>query len=228
MPGLQVLVVEDEEDIQELLSYNLIKEGYRVTCVERGEEGLETTKSDPPDLIVLDLMLPGMDGLEVCRLLKSDARTRQIPVIILTAKGEEEDIIAGFDAGADDYVTKPFSPRVLSARVAANLRRKAILAPDADTVIRYHELIIHPGRHEVLVENKSVTLTHTEFRILHYLASRPGWVFTRNQIVRAVHGEDYPVTGRSIDVQIAALRKKLKSAGKYIETVRGVGYKLGE
>ena len=223
-----VLVIEDEEDIQELLSYNLAKAGYRVTCVDSGEEGIEAARSESPNVIILDLMLPRMDGLEVCRTLKGNAWSRRIPIIILTAKGEEEDIIRGFEAGADDYVTKPFSPRVLSARVAASLRRKAILAPDADTVIRYHEMTIHPGRHEVLVQESSVNLTHTEFCILHYLASRPGWVFTRNQIIRAVHGDDYPVTGRSVDVQVAALRKKLGPAGRLIGTVRGVGYKLGE
>jgi two-component system phosphate regulon response regulator PhoB len=228
MPDELILVIEDEEDIQELLAYNLTREGYRVICYESGEEGLEITKTESPDLIVLDLMLPGMEGLEVCRQLKADVQTRRIPVIILTARGEEEDIIAGFEAGADDYVTKPFSPRVLSARVGANLRRKAILAPETDTVLRYYELTIHPGRHAVKVMDEPVNLTHTEFRILHYLMSRPGWVFTRNQIVRAVHGEDYPVTGRSVDVQIAALRKKLGAAGAHIQTVRGVGYKLGD
>jgi two-component system phosphate regulon response regulator PhoB len=178
--------------------------------------------------VVLDLMLPGLSGLEVCRRLKADPDTAELPVIILTAKGEEEDIVAGFEAGADDYVTKPFSPRVLNARVSAMLRRRVTSSREADGVLKVFDVTIHPGRHEVLVGEDSVRLTNTEFRILHFLASRPGWVFTRNQIVRAVHGEDYPVTGRSVDVQVAALRKKLGAAGKHIETVRGVGYKLGD
>jgi len=223
-----ILVVEDEEDIRELLAYNLTREGFRVAAAESGELGLEIARQESPDLIVLDLMLPGMNGIEICRKLKAESQTQRIPVIILTARGEEEDIVAGFAAGADDYVTKPFSPRVLIARVGANLRRKAILAPGSETVLRYYELNVHPGRHEVRVGHTPVNLTHTEFRILHYLMSRPGWVFTRNQIVRAVHGDDYPVTGRSVDVQIAALRKKLAGAGHFIQTVRGVGYKLGD
>jgi two-component system phosphate regulon response regulator PhoB len=223
-----ILVVEDEEDIQELLSYNLEKEGYRVIWEASGEEGLQSANEHSQDLIVLDLMLPGLDGLEACRILKGANETRQIPIIILTAKGEEEDIIAGFDAGADDYVTKPFSPPVLCARVGAVLRRKASATIGPERIVRFQNLTIHPGRHEVKIDESPVQLTHTKFRILHFLASRPGWVFTRNQIVRAVHGDDYPVTGRSIDVQIAALRKKLGREGGLISTVRGVGYKIGE
>jgi two-component system phosphate regulon response regulator PhoB len=223
-----ILVVEDEADIQELLEYNLMKAGFRVDCAETGEEGLVAAREHAPDLVVLDLMLPGLSGLEVCRRLKSDPDTAEVPVIILTAKGEEEDIVAGFEAGADDYVTKPFSPRVLNARVGAMLRRRQNTNREADGVLRVFDVTIHPGRHEVLVGDDPIRLTNTEFRILHFLASRPGWVFTRNQIVRAVHGEDYPVTGRSVDVQVAALRKKLGTAGRHIETVRGVGYKLGD
>jgi two-component system phosphate regulon response regulator PhoB len=205
-----------------------MKSGYRVDCAETGEEGLMAAREHSPDLVVLDLMLPGLGGLEVCRRLKSEPDTAELPVIILTAKGEEEDIVAGFEAGADDYVTKPFSPRVLSARVGALLRRRQTSGREADGVLRVFDITIHPGRHEVTVGEDPVRLTNTEFRILHFLASRPGWVFTRNQIVRAVHGEDYPVTGRSVDVQVAALRKKLGTAGGHIETVRGVGYKLGD
>ena len=223
-----ILVVEDEEDIQELVEYNLIKAGYRVECAETGEEGLLAAREHEPDLVVLDLMLPGLGGLEVCRRLKSGPDTAEMPIIILTAKGEEEDIVAGFKAGADDYVTKPFSPRVLIARVGAVLRRRQHDEAASNGVLRAFDITIHPGRHEVLVGDELVQLTHTEFNILYFLVSRPGWVFTRNQIVRAVHGEDYPVTGRSVDVQMAALRKKLGDAGKHIETVRGVGYKLGD
>lgn len=223
-----ILVVEDEADIQELLEYTLGKDGYRVDVTDRGEEALDLVHEHRPALVVLDLMLPGLDGLEVCRRLKRTAQTSEIPVIILTAKGEEEDIVAGFAAGADDYVTKPFSPKVLSARVAAVLRRAPDGHPDAEGIARFQEICIHPGRHEVFVDDEQVVLTHTEFRILQFLASRPGWVFTRNQIVRAVHGDDYPVTGRSVDVQVASLRKKLGPAARHVSTVRGVGYKLGE
>jgi two-component system alkaline phosphatase synthesis response regulator PhoP len=206
--------------------YNLEKEGYRVTGVVSGEEALRRARSQPPDLIVLDLMLPGMDGLTVCRELKQDAKTRDLPIIILTAKGEEADIVAGLELGADDYVTKPFSPRVLLARVRAVLRRRrAAPAADSDS-LEIHEMVIHPGRHEVLVQGRPVDLTATEFRLLAFLARRPGWVFTRSQIVQGVQGEDYAVTERAVDVQIVGLRKKLGPAGSYIQTVRGVGYRL--
>ncbi|MGA9754847.1 MAG: response regulator transcription factor [Desulfobaccales bacterium] len=223
-----ILVVEDEEDILELLRYNLHKEGYRVTGALSGEEGLRTARSQPPDLIVLDLMLPGKDGLTVCRELKQDAKTRDLPIIILTAKGEEADIVAGLELGADDYVTKPFSPRVLLARLRAVLRRRqAEPAAESDS-LELQGMTIHPGRHEVLVQGRSVDLTATEFRLLAFLARRPGWVFTRAQIVQGIQGEDYAVSDRAVDVQIVGLRKKLGSAGQSIETVRGVGYRFKE
>jgi len=223
-----ILVVEDDGDIQELLEYTLQNSGYQVDVTERGEEALELVRENGPALMVLDLMLPGLDGIEVCRRVKDDEQTASLPVIILTARGEEEDVIAGFEAGADDYITKPFSPKVLAARVAAVLRRTADSRPDAEGAINYAELRIHPGRFEVRVDGVPVSLTHTEFRILHFLASRPGWVFSRTQIIRAVHGDDYPVTGRSIDVQVASLRKKLGEAARLVTTVRGVGYRLGD
>ncbi len=224
----RVLVVDDEEDLLELVKYNLSKEGYRVTGISTGEAALTEARRNPPDLIVLDLLLPTVDGLEVCRLLKSDASTRAIPIIMLTAKTEEADVVTGLELGADDYVCKPFSPRVLLARVKAILRRKS-KEPDEDSeAISIHELLIHPGRHEVLISDKPVDLTFTEFRLLHFLARKPGWAFTRNQIVDAVKGEDYPVTERSVDVQVAGLRKKLGEQGAYIETVRGVGYRFRE
>jgi two-component system alkaline phosphatase synthesis response regulator PhoP len=223
-----ILVVEDDGDIQELLEYTLTGAGYDVDVAETGEEGLDLVTENGPALVLLDLMLPGLDGIEVCRRIKSAPATETLPVIILTAKGEEDDVIAGFKAGADDYITKPFSPKVVSARVAAVLRRSGDTRPDADGAVTYAEIHIHPGRHEVLVDGAPVDLTHTEFRILHFLASRPGWVFSRTQIVRAVHGEDYPVTGRSVDVQVASLRKKLGAGARHIATVRGVGYKIGE
>lgn len=222
-----ILVVEDEEDIRELVKYNLQRENFAVLEAETGEAGLKLVERTIPDLILLDLMLPGKDGLEICRIIKRDERTRHIPIVMMTARGEESDIITGLELGAEDYVVKPFSPKVLCARAKAVLRRNASapeLAPE--DVIAVHDMVIHPGRHEVLVKDKKVDLTATEFRLLHFLARRPGWVFTRYQIVDAVHGEDYPVTERSVDVQIVGLRRKLKRAGNYIETVRSVGYRF--
>jgi two-component system phosphate regulon response regulator PhoB len=224
----RILVVDDEEDILELVRFNLAREGYPIICTTSGEESLKIVQKEHPDLIVLDLMLPGIDGLDVAKALKNDPKTRDIPIIMLTAKGEEADIVAGLELGADDYVTKPFSPRILVARVRAVLRRGASEVPEDDSVLKVHNLLIHPGRREVLVNGEQAQLTFTEFGILNYLARRPGWVFTRSQIVDAVRGDDYPVTDRSVDVQIVGLRKKLGRAGKYIETVRGVGYRFRE
>jgi two-component system phosphate regulon response regulator PhoB len=223
-----IFVVEDEEEIQELVRYNLTKEGYAVTCIDSGEESLQRIPRERPDLVVLDLMLPGVDGLEVCRSLKSNPATRDIPIIILTAKSEEADIVTGLELGSDDYITKPFSPRVLTARIRAALRRVVPAEPDEASVIRTHNIVIHPGRHEVLVDDQPVGLTPTEFRVLHTLATRPGWVFTRGQIADAVHGGDLVVTERSVDVHIVGLRKKLGEASQWIETVRGVGYRFKE
>ena len=224
-----ILVVEDEEDILELVRYNLAKEGYQVTGASTGEDAVRLIQSKRPDLVVLDLMLPGMDGLEVCRKVKADPRSESVCVVILTAKGEESDVVAGLELGADDYLTKPFSPRVLTARVRAVLRRRArSVVHDDQAVLSIHNLVIHPGRHEALVDGVAVDLTFSEFRILHLLARRPGWVFTRSQIVNGVRGEGYPVTDRSVDVQIVGLRKKLGASGGYIETVRGIGYRFKE
>ena len=228
MANENILVVEDDDDIQELVRYNLAKEGYRITGVASGEEALKTVRAKMPDLVVLDLMLPAMNGLEVCRALKSDPKTQHIPIVMLTAKGEEADIVAGLELGADDYIPKPFSPRVLVARVRAVLRRRAREAVEDDSAIQIHDLVIHPGRHEVLIKGAPVELTFTEFRILSTLARRPGWVFTRFQLVEAVRGEIYPVTDRSVDVHIVGLRKKLGPAGTYIQAVRGVGYRFKE
>lgn len=224
----KILVVEDEEDILELVEYNLGKNGFAVTAVTSGEEALESIRTRLPDLVLLDLMLPGIDGLEICKRLKGEAATQRIPVIMLTAKGEESDIVTGLELGADDYITKPFSPKVLIARIRTVLRRKTVDKVDDASVLQIHDLLIHPGRHEVLVAGEQAELTFTEFRILHLLARRPGWVFTRSQIVDAVRGEDYPVTDRAVDVHIVGLRKKLGSNGHFIETVRGVGYRMRE
>lgn len=228
MHNEKILIIEDEEDIIELLSYNLSKEGFHVTGMISGEAGIDAARKSPPDLILLDLMLPGLDGLQICKALKSDIATKEIPVIMVTAKGEETDIVAGLEMGADDYISKPFSPKVLVARVKSVIRRKKVPPPSDSTVIRFKDLSIHPGRHEVQMKGKALELTLSEFRILHLLLRKPGWVFTRYQIVKAIHGEDYNVTDRAIDVQIVGLRKKLGVFGKNIETVRGVGYRMKE
>jgi two-component system phosphate regulon response regulator PhoB len=224
----KILVVDDEEDILELVRYNLVREGYRVVCVTSGEHALKEAKEGSPDLILLDLMLPGLDGLDVCRRLKGDPLTNTIPIIMLTAKGEDADIVTGLELGADDYITKPFSPRVLLARLKACFRRGSPGENDEKAVLKVGDLTINPSRHEVLVSGKRVALTATEFKILFFLAGRLGWVFSRDQIISAVKGDDYPVTERSVDVQIVGLRKKLGNAGDSIETVRGVGYRLKE
>lgn len=223
-----ILVVDDEEDILELVRYNLQREGYQVETAVSGEKALKLARQQPPELIVLDLMLPGMDGLDVARHLKNDARCRQVPIVMLTAKGEEADVVTGLELGAEDYVTKPFSPRILVARIKAVLRRRHEPPAEGDERIEIHDLEIHPGRREVRVAGVPVDLTYTEFQVLHCLARRPGWVFTRAQIVDAVRGDNYPVTDRSVDVQVVGLRKKLGAAGRYIETVRGVGYRFRE
>ena len=224
----KILVVDDEEDILELVRYNLAREGYQVAGTLSGEEALRKARADGYDLIILDLMLPGIDGLEVTKKLKADEKTRDIPIVMLTAKGEEADIVTGLELGADDYITKPFSPRILIARVRTALRRQAGRPEDETTMIHIHDLEIHPGRRSVVANGTQVDLTYTEFQVLYILARRPGWVFTRGQIVDAVRGDDYPVTDRSVDVQIVGLRKKLDACGKYIETVRGVGYRFRE
>lgn len=229
MASKHILVVDDERDIQELVAYNLRKNGYQVTCVGSGEEALSVARSDLPDLIVLDLMLPGLDGLDVCRLLGGDQRTSHIPVLMLTARGEEADVVAGLELGADDYIVKPFSPRVLVARARAILRRTGRRPDQSDqSAIKLHGLTIDPLRRTVMAGGSQLELTFTEFNVLHFLARRPGWVFTRSQIIEAARGDDYPVTERSVDVQVVSLRKKLGPFSKFVETVRGVGYRLRE
>ena len=223
-----IVVVEDEEDILELLRYHLVREGYSVTPVANGEQALKIISQKMPALVLLDLMLPGLNGLELCRSLKKDPQTAAIPIMMVTAKNDESDVVIGLELGADDYIMKPFSMKVLVARVHAVLRRRKQSVVDTDAVIRIHDLVINPGRHEVLVKGKPVEMTFSELRILHLLARRPGWVMTREQIVDAVRGEDYAVTDRAVDVQIVGLRKKLGTRAEYIETVRGVGYRFKE
>ncbi|OGV71909.1 MAG: DNA-binding response regulator [Lentisphaerae bacterium RIFOXYB12_FULL_65_16] len=230
MERSHILVVDDEKDILELISYNLAKSGYRVTSVTTGEEALEKVRSDRPDLVVLDLMLPGLDGLDVCRILTNDPTTANVPILMLTARGEDADVVTGLELGAQDYVTKPFSPRVLLARVRVLLRRQGGAQEDTEptAVLKRGRLVIDPRRREVRVGDTLIDLTYTEFSLLHFLARRPGWVFTRSQIIGAVHGDEYPVTERSVDVQIVGLRRKLGPSGDLIETVRGVGYRFKE
>ena len=228
MAQKKILVVEDEEDIQELVRYNLVKEGYQTHCVGSGEAGLKEARKIFPDLLILDLMLPEMNGLEVCRQLKSDLNTQPIPIIMLTAKGEETDIVLGLEMGADDYVTKPFSIKVFLSRVRAVLRRAQGLESGESGILNFMDLQIHTGKHEVWVQEAKVKLTYTEFMILKFLAKHPGWVFTRGQIVDSIRGDGYAITDRAIDFQIVGLRKKLGPVSKYIETVRGVGYRFEE
>ncbi len=224
----KILVVEDEHDLQELVRFNLTREGYRVSLAANGIEALDEIKANMPQLIVLDLMMPEMDGLELCRIVKTEAGTKHIPIIIVTAKTEESDIVAGLEVGADDYLTKPFSPRVLIARIRAVLRRKAAMEVNSQDPIQIHDLQIHPGKYELLAAGRQVDLSFTEFRILLALAKSPGWVLSRYQIVNQVRGDDAIVTDRSVDVHVANLRKKLGSYGDLVETVRGVGYRFRE
>lgn len=231
MAHAHILVVDDEPDILELVRYNLAQNGYDVTCVLSGEEAIITLHSSRPDLVILDLMLPGADGLEVCKSMKNSPQTAGIPIIMLTARAEDADVVTGLELGADDYLTKPFSPRVLLARIKAVLRRQHGEASEDDhTVIQRGQLVIHPGRHELRLHGDAVPLTSTEFRILHLLARRPGWVFSRQQILEAVSGDDMSanVTERAVDVHIVSLRRKLSESGQVIETIRGVGYRFRE
>lgn len=227
MANETVLIIEDEKDIAELVKYNLEKEGYQVLHNGSGEGGLKQALSAPPDLIILDLMLPGTDGLTVCKSLRNNDKTCNIPIIMLTAKSEETDIVTGLEVGADDYMTKPFSPRVLVARVRALLRRKDETV-DEHSLIKIKDMIIDPNRFQVRIGEEDISLTNTEFKLLQTLARRPGWVFNRNQLVDNIRGEDVFITDRTIDVHIASLRKKLGEAGKNIETIRGIGYRFKE
>jgi two-component system alkaline phosphatase synthesis response regulator PhoP len=223
-----IVVVEDESDILELLTYNLTREGYEVTALANGEQALQLIPRKKPGLILLDLMLPGVGGLEICRLLKAKPETARIPIIMVTAKGEETDVVVGLEMGADDYIAKPFSLRVLMARIHSVLRRREKEPLPAGELLKVHDLVINPGRHEVMGGKTGIELTASEFRLLHFLAQRPGWVFTREQIVDGVKGEDYAVTDRAVDVQMVSLRRKLGRRADYIETVRGVGYRFKE
>ncbi len=222
----KILVVEDDKDIVDVIKYNLSKEGYQITAALSAEAGLKTLDENIPDLILLDLMLPGMDGLQLCRIIRGKPDLQAIPVIILTARSEDADIVVGLELGADDYIIKPFSPRVLIARIRNILRRKDVSLETPEQFIKIGNLTIWPGKHEVYADDKPVDLTNMEFQILRLLTQRRGWVFSRYQIINSIMGEDYPVTDRAVDVQIVGLRKKLGAYKDYIKTVRGAGYKF--
>lgn len=225
MANETILLLEDERDIRELVRYNLQREGYHVIESDSVETARKWLKDRRPDLILLDLMLPGVDGLTFCKELRAGPGTRDLPVLMLTARGEESDVVVGLEVGADDYLTKPFSPRVLAARVRALLRRHA--GPDDATArIERGALTIDSERHEVRINGNPVFLTYSEFGIIEALARRPGIVFSRYQIVDAVRGADYAVTERAVDVQIVGLRRKLGNFSGMIETVRGIGYRF--
>jgi len=223
----KILVVEDEPDLLEILEYNLTREGFRVLTARDGEAGLKQARAELPDALILDLMLPGMDGLEICRRLRADDVTRALPIVMVTAKGEEADVVVGLGLGADDYVAKPFSPRELIARLRAVLRRtQAAPAASSGDRIEMTGLVIDRARHEVLVRGEPATLTPTELRLLHFLAAHPGRVLTRDQLLSRAIGEHAVVLDRNIDVHIRAIRKKLGEERERVETVRGVGYRF--
>jgi two-component system, OmpR family, alkaline phosphatase synthesis response regulator PhoP len=223
----QILAVEDDEAIMELIAYNLEKANFNVSRAESGEDALRQIAEKKPDLVLLDLMLPEIDGLEVCKRIRA-GEARDVPVIMVTANGEESDVVLGLELGADDYVTKPFKPKELVARVRAVLRRtgRAAEPPPSGGTICSQGIEIDPKRREVRFNGVSIDLTFTEFEVLLFLVRHPGWVYTRYQIVDAIRGEGYPVTDRSVDVQIVGLRKKLGAGGTLIETVRGIGYRF--
>ena len=225
MKNTKIAVIEDEADILEVIEYSLSKEGFRVCTALDGEEGLGLVKKEVPDLVVLDLMLPGIDGIEICRKLKSDSATRSISIIMVTAKGEESDIVLGLGIGADDYVVKPFSPRELTARVKSVLRRGG-LREAVGAVIKRDRLVLDINRHEVRLEGKKIVLTAMEFKLLHFLASHPGRVFTRESLLTHVSSEDTFIIDRNIDVHIRSIRKKLEKNRDLIETIHRVGYRF--
>jgi DNA-binding response OmpR family regulator len=223
-----ILIIDDEKDLIELVRYNLEKEGYRVASACDGESGLTAAFQTMPDIVIVDLMLPGIDGLEVCHRLRSESRTAQIPILMLTAKSAEADRIVGLELGADDYVTKPFSPRELAARIKAILRRTSQSSQESGKVIRHGGLTIDLGRCDASHDGKILDLTATEFRLLHMLALHPGRVYSRSELIDGALGKEVVVIDRTIDVHITSLRKKMAEYGDRIETVRGFGYRFRE
>ncbi len=228
MTRKKIIVVEDEPDIVDVVTYNLNREGYSVLAAQRGDEGLNLIRSEAPDLVLLDLMLPGMDGLSICRQMKSDGSLRDIPIIIASAKGEESDVVIGLEMGADDYLAKPFSPRELLARIKAVLRRGSPRGGvDKDRIV-IRDLIIDSEKHEVKIQDEVISLTSTEFKLLHHLASSKGRAFSREQLLNRVVGMGVVVVDRNIDVHIRAVRKKLGDHSNMIQTIRGIGYRFVE
>ena len=227
MTGKLITLIEDEPDIQEIIAYNLKREGYQVSAALNGEDGLSIISQKKPNLILLDLMLPGIDGLEVCRRLRSQTDTQDIPIIMVSAKGEETDVVLGLGLGADDYISKPFSPKELIARVQAVLRRSSAQAKTkSDDKIERGDLIIEPSKHKASLLGQDITFTASEFKMLAALASNPGRVYTREQLINQSLGEDVVVVDRNIDVHIRAIRKKLGEQTNFIETIRGIGYRF--
>lgn len=227
MSKTKLVVIEDEQDILDIITYNLEREGFKVFTAKDGNSGLSMVRKEDPNLVILDLMLPGIDGIEVCRRLKNDSLTSSIPVIMLTAKSEESDVVLGLGIGADDYLTKPFSTKELIARVKAVLRRGPLREDRGKGErIVFEGLKIDAARHQVYINEEPVYFTATEFRLLYFLASHPGRVFTRDQLLSRVIGEDATVIDRNIDVHIRSIRKKLQDARHLIETIRGVGYRF--
>ena len=227
MGKIRILMVEDDKDIIELVQYNLEREGFPITATSNGEDALRILEKETPGLILLDLMLPGMDGLETCRLIKQETRTKNVPIIMLTAKSEESDVVVGLQLGADDYLTKPFSPKVLIARIKAVLRRFSEKTATTETKT-IGALTIDVPKHKVTLQGKPIELTTIEFNILEFLSRHPGRVFTRDQIMDKAWKEGKFIVDRAVDVHIRGLRKKLSKAADFIETVRGVGYRFKE
>lgn len=228
MNKTRILVAEDEKDILDLIHFNLFKENFEVDLASDGQQALDRVEQSVPDLAVLDIMMPGLDGITLCEKLRSSEKYANLGIILLTAKGTEEDIVRGLEAGADDYITKPFSPKVLVARVNALLRRKDKKHTQATAQIKVHNMSIDVERRQFLLDSNEIELTYTEFQLLILLSSNPGVVYTRSQIVDTIRGENHAITDRSVDVQVVGLRKKLGESGQLIQTVRGVGYRLKE
>jgi len=225
MGSERILIIEDDMEIQEMLKYALAQEGWKLIMVETGEEGLEYLLKEGADCVVLDIMLPGMDGFKILKKIRADESFKNLPVIMCTARGEEADIVRGLETGADDYVVKPYSPKVLAARIRVVLRRKES-SGDNKIILRHGKLSLDVERHAAFLGDTPLDLYATEFAILTQFMSNPDIVFTRQKIINAIRGPDYPVTDRSVDVQILGLRKKLKDSGDMIETIRGVGYRF--
>jgi DNA-binding response OmpR family regulator len=229
MKRARILVVDDEPDLVELIKHHLVREHYEVVTAHDGDRALAEARVRVPDLIVLDLMLPGIDGLEVCRRLRADARTKSISIVMLTAKGEESDAVIGLMQGADDYVRKPFGIKELLARIAARLRSvRGDDSAELKKVTRFGELVIDPVKHEVTLAGEALVLTLTEFKLLHFLVAHRGRAFTRHELLDAVVGTEAVIIDRNVDVHVATLRKKLGEYGQHILTIRGLGYKFRE